>query len=128
VRLLLDTHVFLWWLRDDRRLAEPVAAAIADPANQVAVSAATVWEAAIKAALGKLSVTGDLVEEITANQFEELPITARHAQLAGALPRHHDDPFDRMLIAQARCESLRLATLDPVFERYDVPLLGRSGA
>ncbi len=123
MKLLLDTHVFLWWLRADRRLSRRFAAAIADPANQVLVSAASVWEAAIKAALGKLEVEGDLVEEIEANRFLEMPITGRHAQLAAALPRHHDDPFDRLLAAQARLESLHLATHDEVFQAYDVALV-----
>ena len=120
MRLLLDTHVLLWWLRDDRRLPARFAAAITDPAHQVLVSAATIWETSIKIALGKLDVAGDLVEEIDANDFTELPITARHAQRAGTLPRHHDDPFDRLLIAQAQLESLRLVTLDAAFRAYDI--------
>ncbi len=123
MRLLLDTHVFLWWLRDDRRLPARLAAAIRDPTTEVLVSAASVWEAAIKAALGKLDLAGDLVTEIAANHFSELPITARHAQLAGALPRHHDDPFDRLLVAQARLEGLHLATHDEAFRPYGVPVL-----
>jgi PIN domain nuclease of toxin-antitoxin system len=123
MRLLLDTHVLLWWLRDDRRLPARLAKAIADPGNEVLVSAASVWEASIKAALGKLAVDGDLVDEIASNRFVELPITARHAQVAGALPRHHDDPFDRLLVAQAQLEGLRIATLDDAFAAYDVSLL-----
>lgn len=123
MRLLLDTQVFLWWLRDDRRLAPSFAAAIRAPANEVLVSAASVWEAAIKAALGKLELGGDLVEEIAANRFTELPIAARHAQRAGALPRFHDDPFDRLLAAQALVERVPLATHDPVFGAYGVELL-----
>ncbi|MGH7858698.1 MAG: type II toxin-antitoxin system VapC family toxin [Candidatus Binatia bacterium] len=123
MRLLLDTHVLLWWLRDDRRLSARFASAIADPSNEVSVSAASVWEASIKAALGKLTIDGDLVDEIGANGFAELAITARHAQLAAALPRHHDDPFDRLLAAQAKLEGLQLATLDPAFADYGVALL-----
>jgi PIN domain nuclease of toxin-antitoxin system len=123
LRLLLDTHVFLWWLRAERRLPERIAAAIRDPATEVLISAASVWEAAIKMALGKLDVEGDLVEEIAANRFTELPISARHAQLAGALPGHHRDPFDRLLVAQARLEGLHLATLDETLGAYGVPLL-----
>jgi len=123
VRLLLDTHVLLWWLRDDRRLPARIAAAVRDPGTDVLVSAASVWEAAIKSALGKLDLEGDLVEEIAANGFTELPITARHAQLAGALPRHHDDPFDRLLVAQARLEGLHLGTHDEAFRAYGVPLV-----
>ncbi len=79
------------------------------------MSAASIWEAAIKAALGKLAVEGDLVAEIAANGFSELPISARHAQVAGKLPRHHDDPFDRLLLAQASVEALVLATADDRF-------------
>lgn len=123
MRLLLDTHVLLWWLRDDRRLPARLGKAIADPANEVLVSAASIWEAAIKAAMGKLTIDGDLVEEIETNGFAELPIGARHAQLAGALPRHHDDPFDRMLVAQAQLEGLRIATRDAAFTAYGVALL-----
>jgi len=123
VKILLDTHVYLWWLRDDRKLTRKLAEAIADPAHTVLVSAASVWEAAIKSALGRLDVDGDLVAEIEANGFVELPVAARHAQLAGALPRHHEDPFDRLLVAQASIEGLRLATVDPAFRHYDVALL-----
>jgi PIN domain nuclease of toxin-antitoxin system len=123
VKILLDTHVYLWWLRADRKLTRKLAEAIADPAHTVLVSAASVWEAAIKSALGRLDVDGDLVAEIEANGFVELPVTARHAQLAGALPRHHEDPFDRLLVAQAALEGVRLATIDPAFRHYDVALL-----
>lgn len=123
MRLLLDTHVLLWWLRGDRRLPARFAAAITQPAHEVLVSAATISEASIEIALGKLEIEGDLVEEIEANGFTELPITARHAQRAGALPRHHDDPFDRLLIAQAQIDSLRLVTLDAAFRAYDLQRL-----
>ncbi len=123
MRLLLDTHVLLWWLREDRRLPARFAAAITQPAHEVLVSAATISEASIEIALGKLEIEGDLVEEIEANGFTELPITARHAQRAGALPRHHDDPFDRLLIAQAQIDSLRLVTLDAAFRAYDLQRL-----
>lgn len=123
MRILLDTHVYLWWLRDDRKLTRKLAEAIADPAHTILVSAASVWEASIKIALGRLAVAGDLVAEIEANGFVELPVAARHAQLAGALPRHHEDPFDRLLVAQASIEGLRLATVDLAFRHYDVALL-----
>jgi PIN domain nuclease of toxin-antitoxin system len=120
LRLLLDTHIFLWWLRNDRRLPTAIASAIVDRKNEVLVSAVSIWEASIKTTLGKLDLVGDLVAEIEENGFSELPVTARHAWLAGALPRHHDDPFDRLLIAQARLESLALATVDPVFDAYGI--------
>ena len=97
---------------------------MADPTSIVHVSAATVWELSIKAALGKLDLDGaDLVEEIEANGFVELPMTARHSLAAATLPRHHDDPFDRMLIAQARIEGLTIVTRDPAFRDYGVGLL-----
>ena len=124
MRLLLDTHAFLWWLDDDRRLGRAARQAIEGPASLVFVSAATIWEIAIKTALGKLDAGGaDLAAEIAANGFLELSITARHAAAAGALPRHHEDPFDRMLIAQAAAEGCTLVTRDGVFESYGVPLL-----
>lgn len=123
MKLLLDTHAFLWWLSDDARLGPSARTAIASRAALVHVSAATVWEIAIKSALGKLEVDGDVVEEVAANHFIELPIAARHAAAAGALPRHHDDPFDRLLVAQAQLEELVVVTRDPAFGRYDVRVL-----
>jgi len=124
VRLLLDSHAFLWWLADAPELSEPARAAMADPANLVLVSAATIWEIGIKRALGRLEVgSADLVAEIDANRFAELPITARHAATAAALPRHHEDPFDRMLLAQSQAESLVCITRDPAFEPYGVACL-----
>jgi PIN domain nuclease of toxin-antitoxin system len=124
MRLLLDTHAFLWWLSDDRRLSTAARDAIREPHAIVHVSAATIWEIAIKAKLGRLDVRdSDLVAEIEANGFTELAITARHAQSAGALPRHHDDPFDRMLIAQAQMEDLVVVTHDRRFRRYGVQIL-----
>ncbi len=123
MRLLLDSHVYLWWLADDARLSERARRAIADSRSIVHVSAATVWELAIKAALGRLDTGGaDLADEIAANGFVELPITARHAAQSGGLPRHHDDPFDRMLIAQAQSEELVLVTRDPAFGVYEVAI------
>jgi PIN domain nuclease of toxin-antitoxin system len=124
VRLLLDTHAFLWWVLDDRRLGGKARTAIADPVAVVHVSAASCWEMAIKAALGRLALADvDIEAEIPANGFVELPITAGHAFRAGALPRHHADPFDRMLVAQALVEELVLVTHDPLLGRYGVPLL-----
>jgi PIN domain nuclease of toxin-antitoxin system len=97
---------------------------VADPASTVHVSAATVWELAIKASLGKLDLDGaDLVEEIEANDFVELPVTARHSLAAAALPRHHEDPFDRMLIAQAQTEGLTIVTRDPAFRAYGIAIV-----
>jgi PIN domain nuclease of toxin-antitoxin system len=124
VNLLLDTHAFLWWLADDPKLGERARQAIADGSALVHVSAATLWEIAIKQALGKLNVeSADLAAEIPANGFVELPITGRHALRAGGLPRHHDDPFDRMLVAQALDEGLTLVTRDPALEAYELSTL-----
>ncbi|NAZ81574.1 PIN domain-containing protein [Kineococcus sp. R8] len=121
--LLLDTHVLLWWLSDDERLPERMRAAVADDENEVFVSAASAWEMSIKAALGKLTAPGGLREEMEQQGFTELPISVDDALAAGALPRHHDDPFDRMLIAQATRRGLQLLTVDRRFSDYDVRLL-----
>jgi PIN domain nuclease of toxin-antitoxin system len=124
LRLLLDTHVLLWWLRDDRRLKSPERSAIADPDAIVHVSAATIWEVAIKKGLGRLDVDAQALErEVEAGAMVELPIRWRHARAVAALPRHHDDPFDRLLLAQAQIEALVLVSYDTAFRRYDVPLL-----
>jgi PIN domain nuclease of toxin-antitoxin system len=120
VTLLLDTHVLLWWLFDDDRLTPAMQAAIADPRTSVAVSAASAWEMAIKAARGKLTIPEDLAEEIARQGFEGLPVTVEDSLAAGALPRHHDDPFDRMLIAQAVRRRFVLVTADRRFADYDV--------
>jgi PIN domain nuclease of toxin-antitoxin system len=120
VRLLLDTLALLWWLADDPSLESDAKAAIADPAAAVFVSAATAWEIAIKQALGKLEAPSDLERQIQLNRFEPLSITIAHAYSAGTLPRHHDDPFDRMLVAQALAEGLTIVTRDPRLDRYGV--------
>ncbi len=124
MKLLLDSHAFLWWLAEDSKLKVEARQAVADPMSVVHVSAVTVWELSIKTALGKLDLDGaDLAEEIEANDFVELPITPRHALVAATLPRHHEDPFDRMLIAQAQIEGLTIVTRDSAFRAYGVALL-----
>jgi PIN domain nuclease of toxin-antitoxin system len=123
VRLLLDTHVLLWWLADDPSLGEEARTGISDPGSSVFVSAATVWEISIKQSLGKLEAPTDLLRQIELNRFEPLSMTVSHAYTAGALPRHHDDPFDRMLVAQAMKEGLVLLTRDPRMSRYGVETL-----
>ena len=116
--LLLDTQIFLWYLADSKRLVPRARTAISG-ADRVFVSAASIWEAAIKTALGKLTVVlDDLVAGIAASGFSELPITALHAARVAALPDHHRDPFDRMLIAQALHEPLHLLTADAALRRY----------
>ena len=107
MRLLLDTHVLLWWLADDRRLKALERRAIADRDALVYVSAVTVWEIAIKRNLGRLDLDVELLEQ----------------ELLSALPHHHEDPFDRMLVAQAQTEGLTLVSHDKAFKDYDVALL-----
>ena len=121
MNLLIDTCTLLWWANGDK-LSRAVSQAIADPDNRVWVSAASVWEVGIKQSLGKLAVRGDL-DALVDEDFEHLPITFAHARLAAQLPRHHRDPFDRMLIAQAQTQDLTLATRDRRISSYDVKLL-----
>jgi PIN domain nuclease of toxin-antitoxin system len=122
VRLLLDTHALLWWLADDG-LTDQARDAVADQDNLVMVSAVSAWEISIKKALGKLTAPDDLEQQIDDGGFAPLPITIRHGIAAGELPRHHDDPFDRMLIAQAVAEGLTVVTHDKRFTDYDVAIL-----
>jgi len=122
VRLLLDTHVVLWWLTDDPTLSEEVKTLI-DEEPEAYVSPATVWEVTIKHALGKIKQPPDLPERIRDSDFRELPIRFDHAIAAGRLPMIHRDPFDRMLVAQAQCDDLTLVTRDPRIQKYEVPLL-----
>jgi PIN domain nuclease of toxin-antitoxin system len=123
-QLLLDTHVFLWWLADSPKLKREARSAIAEASALVHVSAVSIWEIAIKARLGKVDTgTKHLDREIAANGFSELKISAEHAQAAGNLPLHHDDPFDRMLIAQGQLEGLTIVTHDEAFSAYKVPIL-----
>jgi PIN domain nuclease of toxin-antitoxin system len=122
VSLLLDTHVVLWWLADAPELADTIKDQL-DHEPDVRVSAATIWEIAIKQALGKISGPGDLGERVRDSGFRELPIDFAHAIAAGRLPLIHRDPFDRMLVAQARCEGLTLVTRDPYCQQYEVAIL-----
>jgi PIN domain nuclease of toxin-antitoxin system len=122
LNLLLDSHALLWWLADEPTEAE-AHDRIADPGTLVAVSAASVWEIAIKRALGKVRFEGSMVDQVGRGGFEPLPISLAHAERAGNLPPHHRDPFDRMLIAQAQAENLVLVTRDAVFDAYEVAML-----
>ena len=123
MNLLIDTHILLWWLDDSSRLPPKAATAIADLGNLLFVSAAVIWEIRIKQVIGKLTIAPTFYRVIQQEGFETLPISADHAYAVGELPLIHRDPFDRLLIAQARIERLTIVTHDPVFKRYDVPLL-----
>lgn len=127
MRLLLDTHAFLWWLAGDEALSVPARTAIADEGNDVFVSAASAWEITTKHRLGKLpgvaSIVADLDGAVAGQGFIALPISLRHAQTGGALPGPHRDPFDRMLIAQAMVETLVLVSNEQVFDIYGVARL-----
>jgi PIN domain nuclease of toxin-antitoxin system len=121
-RLLVDTHALLWWLTDDPALSPEAREALGDPANEPLVSAATVWEIAIKRALGKLTAPDDLPDRIADEGFVWLPITAVHAWAVRDLPAHHRDPFDRLLAAQALIERLPVITTDGRFADYGVEI------
>jgi len=120
VRLLLDTHTLLWW--DDDRLPARVVTTIQN-ADEVYVSAVTAWEIAIKSALGKLEVRGSVADAIADYGFTSLLVTVEHADAVRSLPRHHRDPFDRLLVVQSKIESLVLVSRDPTFARYDADVV-----
>lgn len=121
MKLILDTHVLLWWLDDLKLLSIDAQNAISDPNNDVFVSSAVLWEIATKHGLGKLSVSASTVEAALATTgFKPLAITFSHAIAAGGLPLHHRDPFDRMLIAQTIEESSCLVTRDASISQYSV--------
>ncbi|WP_038055083.1 type II toxin-antitoxin system VapC family toxin [Thermus amyloliquefaciens] len=111
MNLLLDSHILLWWLSDDERLTRK-ARRLIQKADRVFVSAATTWELAVKASLGKLRMPEGLLEVVEEEGFTHLPITPEHAMAVLSLPWHHRDPFDRMLVAQAMVEGLRLVSAD----------------
>ena len=120
MQLLLDTHALIWWLSNDSTLSSEAKDAIANPDNIVFVSAASAWEIAIKKSLGKLQVPDDLKAQIEAKKFTPLAINIDHALTVEKLPLHHQDPFDRILIAQAISENLIVVTRDNKFEAYEV--------
>ena len=120
MKLLLDTHILLWWLGNTPFLSKKASQLIADSTNIIFVSAASAWEFSIKKALGKLEGPEDFENALLANNFQPLPITIPHALLAGQLPPHHDDPFDRLLVAQSKIEGLTLVTSDKKQMLYDV--------
>ena len=124
MRLLLDTHAFLWWVQDAPELSKKARANIADPDNECLLSLASCWEIAIKVSLGKLTLPNPIErfvpEQLAANRFRQLDIGFRHVARVAGLTFHHRDPFDRLLAAQALEETLTMVTADPVFRRYGV--------
>jgi PIN domain nuclease of toxin-antitoxin system len=123
VRLLLDTHSLLALLSADYRLSPTARTAMERPDARLIVSAVSVWEIAIKCAVGKLQAPDDVIERVDEAGAELLTITARHAHATGALPLHHRDPFDRLLIAQAQLERCTIVSGDGAFPAYDVPVV-----
>lgn len=129
MRLLLDTHTFIWWDADKKagRLSNKVFEMLTDSSNTLLVSLATIWEIQIKVQLGKLSLAAPLTEIITQQQqtngIEIFPISIVHILALDSLPHHHRDPFDRILIAQAKVENLLLLSKDPVFTQYSTPVV-----
>lgn len=122
-RLLLDTHVVLWAFSTPKTLTKPIRDLLVDPRTSVSVSAASVWEVEIKRASGKLTSPPGFAAKCIEAGFDPLAITFEHAELAGGLPQHHSDPFDRVLIAQAIAEDLELVSKDEVFAQYGVRVL-----
>lgn len=124
MRLLLDTHIFVWAAGDRKRLSPNVLALLGDATTDIFLSTASVWELAIKKASGKLDFPlEDFDVTLAEMEVDPLPVSLRHALLAGSLPRHHNDPFDRMLVAQALIEGLTLVTSDQEIAKYEVQVL-----
>jgi len=124
LRLLLDTHAFLWWLLNDPELSPRARAEISDPENEIMVSGATAWEIATKYRLGKLggidAIAGDIAGALLRAGFVEMPVSVRHGQKAGSWPQAHRDPFDRMLAAQSALEGVPLVTRDSAFREFSL--------
>lgn len=123
MRLLLDTHTALWWLDGDERVGEQARGALVDPANEILLSAAVVWEVAIKRSLGKLRAPAGFAAAIHGAGAVPLPVTAAHAEAVEQLPWHHRDPFDRLLVAQALAEDAALVSRDEQFGAYGLRLV-----
>ena len=129
MNLLLDTHVLIWWMQGSKRIGPRARATMFEDEARLWLSAASIWEMAIKCAIGRLSLDAPLEKSVpflSRQGVRSLPISVGHALAAGALPAHHADPFDRMLIAQAQCEDLVLVTVDPAMEAYEVRTLDAS--
>jgi PIN domain nuclease of toxin-antitoxin system len=124
VRLLVDTHIFIWSDRRPAAIPRAVMAALRDDRNEIVLSVVSVWEIALKRAAGKLDFAAQISESAERMGYSLMPITAAHAEHAGGMPRLHGDPFDRLIVAQAYLEGLVLATSDLALARYGVPILG----
>ena len=124
VRLLLDTHTFLWWVEDAPDLSKKARQAIINPDNECFLSLASCWEMAIKLSLGKLKLAGVIErfipEQLSANGFRQLEVDFRHVARVATMPFHHRDPFDRLLAAQAKEEKLAIVSADAIFQKYGV--------
>jgi PIN domain nuclease of toxin-antitoxin system len=124
MNLLIDIHVLIWWSANSRRLGQHARDLISAPDNSIWVSVASIWEISIKTSIGRLEISaaleGKISDDLERHGFRNLPIDVGHALAVRDLPLHHRDPFDRMLIAQARCEDLTLLTADPAIAAYDV--------
>jgi PIN domain nuclease of toxin-antitoxin system len=118
VRILLDTHLLLWWLADSPALPKLARIYIADPENTIFISAVCLWEIWLKQSIGKLHLEAGFADAVAAGSFEALPLTGEHAQEVAHLPWHHRDPFDRMLVAQARVSGLIFLTADEILGAY----------
>jgi PIN domain nuclease of toxin-antitoxin system len=126
MNLLLDTHVLIWWLLDSKRIGKAARRAILRPGVALFISAVSIWEIAIKTGTGRLKFKDPpekCVPLLFENGFLPLPITVKHALAVRTLPQHHNDPFDRMIIAQAQCEDLTLMTADSTLEAYDIHII-----
>jgi len=130
MRVLLDTHAFLWWITDSPLLPPAARDIIADGRNEVFLSVASGWEIAIKASRGRLQLPDSperfVAEQLAKNNIKSLPILMSHALHVCHLPDHHQDPFDRLLVSQSQLEALPILTLDPEIARYDVQIVGRT--
>ena len=124
MKAILDTHVFLWWINDDKRLSSRARDVISDGTNELFVSAATGWEITIKVQIGRLELPQDpehfLPQQLKANAFKILPIEMAHALHVFSLPDHHRDPFDRILVAQAQVEDMPILSADPNIKKYQI--------
>ena len=121
--LILDAHVLLWWWADDRRLGPPARRSITNPEHSVVVSAATVWEIAVKRAAGRLGAPANILDTLQSEQFDVVPITGEDAVSAAELPLHHRDPFDRLLISQALRLDALIITSDRAISAYEANVL-----